>query len=394
MRKITLLLSLLLMIISCGVKQSQKLLNSGDYDSAIGKSVSGLRNNKDDQRKQPYVATLEDAYAKAKERDLREIDLLAKDANPRNLEKIFNLYQQLHNRQEQIKPLLPLKVADQNRNANFQFEDYSEQIINSKNALSTYLYNNTKALLLTNDKMSIRRAYSDLVYLDQINPGYKDTRHLIQQAKQQGSNYVSVYTRNDTHMPIPLQLEQDLLDFSTYGLDDEWTVYHSNKVQGITYDYGIVMNFRQINVTPNRQDESVFERQKEVLFGKKKKTDRRGNVVRDSLGNVIMVDDIRTVRATISEIHQFKSAQVVAKVDYINFRNNQLIQSFPISSEFIFENVYAVLRGDRRALDNADLQMLDRQPVPFPSNEQIVYDTGEDLKAKLKEIINRNRLGS
>jgi len=27
--------------------------------------------------------------------------------------------------------------------------------------------------------------------------------------------------------------------------------------------------------------------------------------------------------------------------------------------------------------------------VPFPSNEQMVYDTGEDLKQKLKSIINR-----
>jgi hypothetical protein len=25
--------------------------------------------------------------------------------------------------------------------------------------------------------------------------------------------------------------------------------------------------------------------------------------------------------------------------------------------------------------------------VPFPSNEQMVYDTGEDLKLKLKDII-------
>jgi hypothetical protein len=28
--------------------------------------------------------------------------------------------------------------------------------------------------------------------------------------------------------------------------------------------------------------------------------------------------------------------------------------------------------------------------VPFPSNEQMVYDTGSDLKNKLKGIIQRN----
>jgi hypothetical protein len=33
-----------------------------------------------------------------------------------------------------------------------------------------------------------------------------------------------------------------------------------------------------------------------------------------------------------------------------------------------------------------------KKAVPFPSNEQMVYDTGEDLKIKLKDIISRNRL--
>ena len=44
-------------------------------------------------------------------------------------------------------------------------------------------------------------------------------------------------------MVIPVRLENDLLDFSTYGLNDKWTVYHSNKVKGIVYDYGFDCEF-------------------------------------------------------------------------------------------------------------------------------------------------------
>lgn len=36
-------------------------------------------------------------------------------------------------------------------------------------------------------------------------------------------------------------------------------------------------------------------------------------------------------------------------------------------------------------------QYFDRRAVPFPTNEQMVYDSGEDLKAKLKSIISGNR---
>ena len=119
--------------------------------------------------------------------------------------------------------------------------------------------------------------------------------------------------------------------------------------------------------------------------------DSNGNVVKDSLGRPIKVDNFKNVRINIYESRQFKSCQVTAKVDYINFKTNQLIQTFPLSSEFVFENIYSNYNGDRIACDASYLPYFDKRAVPFPSNEQMVYDSGEDLKAKLKDIISRNR---
>ena len=104
-----------------------------------------------------------------------------------------------------------------------------------------------------------------------------------------------------------------------------------------------------------------------------------------------MVDNLKTVTARIYEFRQFKSCQITAKVDYVNFRNNQLLQSFPLTSEFIFENIYSTYKGDRLAADDNYYSYFDRSPIPFPSTEQMVYDTGVDLKAKIKDIITRNR---
>ena len=72
-KKITALLALFLIISSCGVKQTRELLTSGDYDAAINNAVDGLRGNKNAKGKQDYVYMLEEAFAKAKERDLRNI---------------------------------------------------------------------------------------------------------------------------------------------------------------------------------------------------------------------------------------------------------------------------------------------------------------------------------
>ncbi len=391
MKKITCLLSLFIIITSCGVKQTRELLTSGEYDAAIKNSIEGLNGNKNAKGKQDYVYMLEEAFAKAKERDLADINGWFKDTNPKNLEKIYNTYVQLNYRQESIKPLLPLKLLKENRNAAFPFDDYSDQIVSSKNSLSKYLYDNSKALLVTKDKITIRRAYDDLMYLESLNPGFKDVDKLIEQAQLKGTDYVLVSTKNETNMVIPVRLQNDLLDFSTYGLNDKWTVYHSNKVKGMDYDYGLVMNFRQITISPEQVKEKQFEKEKQIKDGVKNLLDSNGNVVKDSLGKPIKVDNMKTIKISIYEFSELKSSQVTAKIDYIDFKTNQLLQTFPITSEFVFKYVYATYKGDKRACEQDYYTNFDRKAVPFPSNEQMVYDTGEDLKAKLKDIIVKNR---
>jgi len=37
------------------------------------------------------------------------------------------------------------------------------------------------------------------------------------------------------------------------------------------------------------------------------------------------------------------------------------------------------------------LDLLKYKHVPFPSNEQMIYDSGEDLKQKIKYIITNNQ---
>ena len=391
MKKITLLLSLFILVTSCGVKNTRALLSDGDYDAVINRAIEELRSNKKAKSKQDYVYLAEEAFAKGKERDVREIELFIKEGNPAKLEQIYSTYLKLNNRQERIRPLLPLRLIKERREALFPFENYSESIINSKNNLSKYLYDNSKALLLTKDKMSARRAFDDLAYLENINPGYKEVKKLMEEAQFKGTDFISVYTKNETNMTIPTRLQNDLLDFSTFGLNDKWTVYHSTKQKGINYDYELIVNFRQINISPEQVKEKEFIKEKQVKDGLKTLLDTRGNIVKDSLGKPIKVDNFKTIRVNIYEFRQFKSCQITAKVDYIDFNSNQLVDAFPITSEFIFENIYANYNGDKAACEENYLTYFSKKAVAFPNNEQMIYDTGEDLKTKLKDIITKNR---
>lgn len=391
MKKHSFLVFAFILLTSCGVKQTQNLLSAGNYDEAILNSISNLRTNKDKKGNQDYVYLLEEAFAKAKERDLNTINLLEKENNPAHFEKIYNTYLQLNDRQEKIKPLLPLKLLNEGLNAIFPFENYNDKMVASKNKLSGYLYANAKALLAsTSDKMNFRKAFDDLTYLNEINPNYKNVLDLMNEAQNKGTDYVSVYTKNETNMIIPVRLQNDLLDFNTYGLNNKWTVFHGSKQKGIQYDYSMLISFRNILISPEQIKEREFIKERQIKDGQKKLLDANGKEVLDNTGKIVMVDNLRIVTARIYESRQLKSCQIQAKVDYIDLKNNQLMQSFPLASEFIFENIYATCKGDRRASDDNYFSYFDRRAVPFPTNEQMVYDTGEDLKMKLKNTIVRN----
>jgi hypothetical protein len=392
MKKTILLLSIFILLSGCGVKQTRSLLTSGNYDEAINNAISNLRSNKDKKGNQDYVYLLEEAFAKAKERDLNTINLLEKDPNPVKFEKIYTTYLLLHNRQEKIKPLLPLNLIKEGRNAKFPFTDYNTEIVESKKSLSNYLYTNSKSLLQTSDKLNSRKAYDDLLYLNEINPNYKNVLQLLDEAKAKGLDYVAVQTKNETNQIIPVNLLNDLLDFSTYGLNAKWMVYHNQIKKGVRYDYGIMVNFKQINISPEQIRQKEFSKEKQIKDGLKTLLDANGNVVKDSLGKPVKVDNFKNIRINIYEFNQFKSCQITVNTDYIDYRTNQLIKSFPVTSEFVFENRYATYKGDKRACEDTYYSTFEKRAIPFPSNEQMVYDTGEDLKAKLKDIIRRNQL--
>ncbi len=392
MKRLLLISIFSIVMVSCGKRQVERAVNTGNYDAAIQDALRKLDNNKDKKRKQDYVLMLGDAYTKVVERDMNTINHLKKDNNPEQYQQIYETYVALDNRQEAIKPVLPLQVNS--KTVQFKFNDYSNSIVEYREKTSDYLYDQGIKLLDSDDKHLIRQAYDTFNYIERINPNYEDVRSLMEEAHQRGTNYVIVTIENQTYQIIPRQLEDDLLNFNTYGLNQFWTVYHANENPEINYDYTMQLQLKQINISPEQIKEREYQREKEVVDGWQYKLDRRGNVMKDSLGNDIKVDKIIKVKARVLEVHQSKSSQILGDVVYVDLQSNQVINTFPIDSGFIFENLFATYRGDKRALTKEDWDLIGNRRVPFPTSEQMVYDTGEDLKAKLKSIINRFRVGN
>ena len=379
--------------ISCSsVKRTQKFVSQGNYSQAIELAVKKLQKDKGAKEYDAHIRLLEEAFLKAKDEDTRHIAFLKKENSPAGAKEIYYTYLDLQGYQDLIRPLLPLYSNEMGRNANFVFSDYSNDLLAAKDAYVKSLYQEAIVYMQRNTKQDYRSAFNILCELDEVQPNYKDVFQLKEDAHFQGTDFVFVTLNNHTGQFIPYRLEQDLLDFNTYGLDDFWTEYHSKRENGINYDLGIDLNFQTIQISPERISDRQFTRTKHIKDGYNYRRDRGGNIVRDSLGNPIKIDRFIDVSAVITITTQQKSVFVGGTVVYKDLNKRQQINSFPLSSEFVFENAFAKYRGDERALTAEDRRLLGNYFIPFPNNEQMVFDAGTDIKERFKEILRANSL--
>ncbi|PPK93227.1 hypothetical protein LY01_02512 [Nonlabens xylanidelens] len=389
MKKTIIYLLFTVLIISCSsLKETETALNQGNYDQAIDIAVNKLIEGKTAKRNQEYIPLLKQAYMKAVAQDQILLQRWQLDNNPAVLESIYETYVGMDQRQDKIKPLLPLTLIKENETVDFDFENYNANIIASKNDLSDYLLINSKTALRTANTIEARSVYNDLIYLEKINPNFKDTRDLMKKALEKGTHYIMVNLKNQSQTVLPQLLEEELLNFSTYGINDQWTQYHNNEIVELDYDYDIDIIIDRIVMSPEQVSKKELHKERLVQDGYIYEYDANGNVKKDSLGNDIKRDKFVTIKASVVQNTQFKESNVNAVVQLIDNRTSQTVDRFPVASNFIFTYIYGSVYGDRRALDANYLETLNPRSVNFPTDEQMIYDTGEDLKYKIKQILN------
>ena len=390
-RTITLVLAIFTLWGCNSVKRNQKFLAQGNYDQAIFLAVKKLKKGKTSSKNDMHIELLQQAFVKAVEDDERRINFLEKDNQPFHSKEIYFRYLDLRERQDLLRPLLPL-TNSQGKTAKFKLKDYSNDILVAKDNYIAYSYNEARQYLDRNTTLDARTAYNIYCEIEELQSNYEDVRQLKDEARFLGTDFVHVELRNRSGQIIPGRLERELLNFDTYDLDDFWTEYHENKRGDIDYQFGIRMNFNEIAISPERISETEYRRRKEIKDGWRYKLDRDGNVMKDSLGNDIKIDNYITVTARVMYTTQTKSVLVGGNVLYRDLVQARDMGNHPLASEFIFENEFAKFRGDERALTDEDLKFLEYDFIPFPTNEQMVLDAGDDIKHRLKDILKNNSL--
>lgn len=374
------------LLISC--QSSKKMLNSGNYDGAIDLATRKLIKDKNNDSQ---ILILEDAFKKDADRDNARINFLRQEGRPDNWNEIYLTYTHLDRKQNMIKPLLPLFIKSQNRNANFQFTDVNADLIAAKQKAAEYDYAAAMLLLDKGTREAARNAYEKLRNVEYLYPNYKDVNDQLKRAYAMGISYVLFKMQNRSGIPLPPNFEAELTKITLNELNRTWLQYDVNAVDARKYDYTIWVNMKVIDVSPEQVKENSFVESKEVNDGFQYVLDEKGNVKKDAAGNDIKVAKTKTIFCNVKEIHQLKKAIITASVDYVNNATQQLIKSEPVAAETIFQNHAARAEGDVNALKPETKNRLGSGPVPFPPSPAMILDAGQVLKAKVKDIILANK---
>lgn len=369
-----------------------KMVETGNYDQAIELAVKRLAGKKN--KKVKYVQALEEAFTKITARDMAMAENLKREGRPENWTKINAIYQQIKYRQDKISPLLPLIDKDGIK-ANFRFVKVEGLERESRENAAEFLYADARQSLARakdGDRMEARRAYNQLEKVGRYYRDYKDKDQLMDLAQELGTSYILFEMTNNAPVVLPLGFDREITRMSVNDLNSKWKEYHLRQQEGVEYDYKVVMNITDINVSPGVVQERQYVDDREIEDGFDYVLDENGNVKKDTAGNDIKVPRNVIIRAEVLETYQNKVANVTGRLEYIDLRKNQIIDTDQIAVEAIFENYAATFRGDERALTKESRNRIGNRPVPFPDNEDLLFTAAEQMKPVIKRKISRTHV--
>jgi hypothetical protein len=374
----------ILAIFLSGCGSSKKQLQKGNYDAAIEKAVKQLRK---DPKDAGQIDILSQSYKIANERDNERIRFLKMEGRPNSWDEIYMVYKALNDRQSLVRTVTPLDYNG--RSLDFPYVDYLAEMVNAKRKAADFYYTHGTELMKSGIKESYRQAF---MRAKQYVGDYEGIDKQIQQARYLGMSRVLVSIQNSSIIQFPKDFEQDLIALNLPDLNSEWVEYHTRDLNsGTQFDYFINVNVKNVVVSPDQtmQKDSVIK--KNVEDGFTYIFDKKGNVMKDSLGNDIKQKKYKTLQCALIETIQLKVCHISGDVEVIQLNPERVVKKDPIGAQSGFEHVSSRALGDVQALNAKQLERTKTAPIPFPSDIDMVLRCSESLKIAIREAIQNNR---
>ena len=376
---------LILLLTGCG--SSKKQLQKGNYDAAIEKAVKQLRKDPTDSKQ---IDILTQSYKIANDQDNERIRFLKMEGRPDSWDEVYLNYKAMNDRQSLVRTVTPLN--NNGRSVDFPYIDYMPEMIGAKRKAADFYYAHGNELMKVGIKDSYRQAFNEFVRAKQYVGDYEGIDNKIQDAKYLGMSKVLVSVRNSSLLKFPPEFEQDLLALDLPRLNTDWVEYHTQNLnENNKFDYYVNVNVKIIAVSPDQtvQRDSVIRR--DVEDGFTYVLDKKGNVMRDTLGNDIKQKKYKTLQCALVETIQSKACRIDGDVEVIQMNPDKVLKKDPIGAQSNFENISSRALGDKQALNQEQLERTKTEVVPFPSDIEMVMRCSESLKMAIRGAIENNR---
>jgi hypothetical protein len=377
----------ILTIILSGCGSSKKQLQKGNYDAAIQKAVKQLRKDPADVKQ---IDILTQAYKVSNDQDNERVRFLKMEAKPDSWDDIYLVYKALNDRQSLVKTVAPLNANG--RSVDFPYVDYVPDMVNAKRKAADFYYAHGNELMKNRIKESYRQAYGEFLRAKEYVGDYEGIDSKIQEAKVQGMSKVFVSIQNTSIIKFPKEFEEDLLALDMPRLNSEWVEFFTQNLNENTqYDYFVNVNVKNVAVSPDQsiQRDSVIKR--DIEDGFYYVLDKKGNVMRDSLGNDIKQKKYKTVQCALVETVQSKACRIDGDIEVIQMNPNKQLKKDPIGAQSNFENVSSRALGDIQALNARQLERTKTSLAQFPTDIEMIMRCSESLKKAIRGAIQNDR---
>ncbi|MBK9291500.1 MAG: hypothetical protein IPM52_07730 [Bacteroidetes bacterium] len=359
-----------------------RMIKNEQYDQAIERLVRSARAGKADAED---LQLLSRAYHTANQLDHDRIQMLKVRNEAADWPEIMRLYERMNVRQTKIKTL----SSDQQAAIGFVPMNLDMLIADARREARQQLLETALNLLATGKKQEARLAYDHLTELQRLSPNDPEVRRQLQRAEQQGTSQVLVLFENRSGVQVPDEFAEVIMNMSAANLDQPWLSFNFEERSGMSYDYVVYASVRTIAVSPEMVSQSRFTEKKEIQDGTQPKRDENGNIMLDSTGKVIEVPKYRTIEAFVNQTLMEKRAKVGGLFDFVQPATGKTLRSIPFESEAVFTYTYGTINGDLRAASVQSLEMMRRNPVPFPPDGVMLMEAAQKINPLLRNALKK-----
>jgi hypothetical protein len=361
---------LLIFIIACST--GKKALQKGDYFSAVSKAVERLKSSPDNKN---ATQVLTEGYPLTLEWSQEEMDLILSSNNSFKWEQAISLMEQVNQLSDQIRSTpAARKIISSPKN-------YTSELKMAYEKAAEERYNAGLAELDINSRESARRAYDHFARANQLVNNYKDTRQLMDEAKNLATLRVIVEAIpvNTQKYKLTSQFFYDQVfeylnnQFRSSGFVSFYTPAQAEKVGLNNADFIVDMEFFDFSVG------NLVHSEKEENVEQTVKVETR--------------DTTRTEYKKYSAKLKTFSDQVISggnlRVRIIDNSNGKLMTDELVPGSFTWVNQYAIFVGDKEALNAAQLDLTKRRALPLPAHQDLFIEFTKPIYSQVTQNLNR-----